>query len=133
MSSRFSLLFGDVLAHDFSLVLGNRFVIGIRDRRRILVEELSEVLELHRLLANVAEPNDERNPLSVAVGSPITVIQPQARLQAADFLAPGGVIGEFRMHRCAVHGWEFSLRDSVLHFGHFDERDGRIRQFPLRL
>jgi hypothetical protein len=45
---------------------------SVRYGGRVLVQELSDVLELHRLLADVANPDDERDRLAVVVGSMFT-------------------------------------------------------------
>src|SRR5262249_54436003 len=52
----------------------------------------SEVLELHRLLADVADTHDQCDRLAVVISSMLTGTEAQARLQAVDFFAPcGGV------------------------------------------
>ena len=56
----------------------------------LLNKELAEVLEFDVLLANVANTGDKRGPFAMAVDPFLAHFEAQARLQAADFLAPGG-------------------------------------------
>ena len=82
--------------------LANRLAFGVRHGGPILVQELIDVLELHRFLADVANSNHECDRLAVGVGPLLTRFEAQARLQAADFLAPGGegfLLRRFRRFR----------------------------------
>src|SRR5262249_43894805 len=75
-------------AEDIECGLGDRLATGVRDGGRVLVQELPEVLELDRLLADVADPHDERDRLAVMVDPTFAGAEAQARLQATDLLAP---------------------------------------------
>src|SRR5207248_1807993 len=68
----------------------DRLALASRYKGRRFHEELFEVLELHFLLADVANPDDERDRLAVAITSMLAGAEAQARLQATDLLAPGG-------------------------------------------
>src|SRR5262249_20836504 len=63
---------------------------AIRHGRRFLRQEQGEVLELDRILADVANPNYELGRLAGVVSPTLTGRIAQARLQATDLLAPGG-------------------------------------------
>src|SRR5439155_16165814 len=93
-----------VKAQDADSGLGNRLAISVRHGGRVLVQELSDVLELHRLLADVANPDDERDRLAVVVGSMLTRAEAQPGLQATDLLAPGGErLLLLLLFRCRFH------------------------------
>ena len=47
-------------------------------------------MELGRLLADVADPDDQLDRLAVAVGPIPALAEAEARLQAVDLHAPGG-------------------------------------------
>src|SRR5262249_54968223 len=79
-----------VKAQDSGSVLGDHLAIGVRHSGRVLVQGLSDVLELRRLFADVADPDNERDRLAEVVGSLLGGVDGQTRLQAADRRAPGG-------------------------------------------
>src|SRR5689334_16715625 len=72
-----------------------------------LLEERGDVLERDLFLADVANPDDERDRFAVGVGPLLAGPEAQARLQATDFLAPYGhgflVILLLRQVLCLFH------------------------------
>src|SRR5262249_48893503 len=64
--------------------------IGIRDDGPVLDEELLEILEIDHLLADVANPDDQRDRFAVAVCPFLAGAEAQTPLQATNFLAPCG-------------------------------------------
>ena len=67
---------------------GNRPALSIGHGGRGLNEELTEVLELDLLPADVANPDDQPHRFAVALGSLLAGMVAQACLQATDFLTP---------------------------------------------
>src|SRR5262249_49071499 len=76
---------------------------------------------LDRRLADVADTDGEPNRLAVAISPMLTGAEAQARLQAAEFLAPGDVIPYLNLHgpgrktratRAAIHDLVLPWRDT---------------------
>src|SRR5262249_22781843 len=97
--------------------------VGVRHDGRVLVKELFEVLELHRLLADVADPDDQRDRLAVVVGPTGIGADAQPGLQAADLLAPGGEALPFTLLRRLL---------GILHF-QFQPPGGELAESGVEL
>jgi hypothetical protein len=86
---------------------GDQLALAIRHGGRDLDEELAYVLERNLFLADIADPDDQFDRLAVAVGPLLAGAKAQARLQAADLLAPGGeallLLFCCRLHRFLRH------------------------------